>query len=102
MAMKIVTRLLANRLQEKIILLLHQNQYEFIKSRTIQNCISWTFEYLNICHKSKKKIIILKLDFQKAFDLIEYSCIMVVIKHMRLEINGSPGLTSYVTLQQEQ
>jgi inorganic pyrophosphatase/exopolyphosphatase len=99
MAMKIVTKLLANRLQEKIIMLLHQNQYEFIKSRTIQYCISWTFEYL---HKSKKKIIILKLDFQKAFDMIEYSSIMVVIKHMRLEINGSPGLTSYVTLQQEQ
>jgi hypothetical protein len=40
MAMKILTKLLANRLQEHIIPLIHQNQYGFIKSRKIQDCLS--------------------------------------------------------------
>lgn len=31
------------------------NQYGFIKTRTIQDCLSWTFEYLHICHKTKKE-----------------------------------------------
>jgi hypothetical protein len=44
----------------------------------------------------KIRVIILKLDFQKAFYMIEYSSIMVVMKHMRLEINGSPRLTPYI------
>jgi hypothetical protein len=34
-ALKIITKLMANRLQGKIIPLIHTNQYGFIKSRTI-------------------------------------------------------------------
>jgi hypothetical protein len=46
MALKILNKLFANRLQEKIIPFLHQNQYGFIKSKTIQDCLIWAFEYL--------------------------------------------------------
>jgi hypothetical protein len=37
---------------------------------------------LNICHKSKKEIVILKLDFEKAFDMVEFSAILDVRKYM--------------------
>jgi len=39
-SMKLLTKLLANRLQATIIPLVHKNQYGFIKSRTIQDCIA--------------------------------------------------------------
>jgi len=80
--LKIITKILANRLQKVIIPLIHVNQYGFIKSRTIQDCISWAFEYLNICHKSKKEIVIIKIDFEKAFDMVEYNAILEMLKHM--------------------
>jgi hypothetical protein len=40
---KLITKLLANRLQKVITSLIHVNRYGFIKQRTIQDCIAWAF-----------------------------------------------------------
>jgi hypothetical protein len=44
--LKIITKLLANRLQKIILKLVHKNQYGFLKERSIQDCLGWAFEYL--------------------------------------------------------
>jgi hypothetical protein len=46
---KFLTKLKANRFQEDITRCIHTNQYDFIKSRTIQDCLAWTLEYLHQC-----------------------------------------------------
>lgn len=50
---KIIPKLLGNRLQSSNIPLVHKNQYGFIKTRTIQDCLAWAFEYIHQCQHTE-------------------------------------------------
>ena len=80
--LKVITKLLANRLQKLILKIIHRNQYGFIKGRAIQDFLAWAFEYIHQCQTSKNKIVLLKLDFAKAFDTIEHDAMLDIMKHM--------------------
>lgn len=80
-SIKLLTKLLANRLKSFILKLVHTNQYVFIKGRTIQDCLAWAFQFLHVCHQSKKEIILLKLDSEKTYDKVEHHVSLDMFKY---------------------
>jgi hypothetical protein len=80
LCLNLITKILANRLQKKILTLVHTNQYGFLKSRNIQDCVGWAYEYIHQCKQGGVETVILKLDFAKAFDTVEHEAIIKVFR----------------------
>lgn len=60
LCIKFLMKILADTLQREILNCSHTNQYDFIRERTIQDCLAWT--YIK-CQKSGRLNGILKLEF---------------------------------------
>lgn len=51
-----------------------------LKMRTIQDCLACAYQFLYMCHTSRKEIFIFKLDFEKAFDKVEHHAILAMLQ----------------------
>lgn len=47
LAMKFLTKILANKLQKVILRVIHRNQYGFLQGRSIHDFLTWAFEYIS-------------------------------------------------------
>jgi hypothetical protein len=91
LCLKLLTKILANRLQDKILKLVHTNQYGFLKPRNIQDCVGWAYEYIHQCKQGSVETVILKLDFAKAFDTVEHEAIIKVFSALVVMTDGFHG-----------
>lgn len=71
-SVKIAAKLLTTRLQREIAELIDLNQTGFLKGRTIAENFVYAAEMLQLCHKRKIPTLVLKLDFAKAFDTVNW------------------------------
>ena len=72
--MKLVTKILANRLRPFIPALIDPDQTGFVHGRNIAENFIYAADLLRCCHchKRRKPTAVLKLDFKKAFDLVSW------------------------------
>ena len=69
---KILTKVLANRVQSCIAKVIHKDQLGFLKDRYIGEGVRKIEDILEYCEKENIEGYILQLDFCKAFDSIEW------------------------------
>lgn len=77
---KLVTKVLANRLQCKIIDLVHPLQSGFLPGRSIVENFALAAELVQCAHRRKLPMMALKLDFRKAFDSVSWSGLFEILK----------------------
>jgi hypothetical protein len=76
---KLLAKVLANRLQPKIKQLVDEMQSGFIKDRSIVENFAAAIEMIQCSNKLRRPVIVLKLDFQKAFDIVHWEAILATL-----------------------
>lgn len=76
---KWITKVLAARLQLEITKLVDVDQSGFVKTRCIADNFMYAMDLVQTCRRRKRKAIILKLDFRKAFDTVSWSALFKIL-----------------------
>ena len=79
---KILAKVLANRLRGVIGYVISDSQSVFIKGRQILDGILVANEIVDEARRSKKELILFKVDFEKAYDSIDFDYLDEVMKKM--------------------
>ncbi|XP_057809152.1 uncharacterized protein LOC131023626 [Salvia miltiorrhiza] len=77
---KVITKILASRLNEVAAVIVSANQFGFISGRSIQECILLASEGVNCMERSiQGRNMALKVDIRKAFDTLNWDFVEVVL-----------------------
>lgn len=80
--MKIILKVLANRIKNLLPNLIAEQQSAFVNGRQIADSILVTSEIVHSIQSNQTKGIILKLDFEKAFDTVNWDFLMQTLQGM--------------------
>jgi hypothetical protein len=76
---KVLTKILTTRLQSQIQKLVDIDQTGFIRGRSITENFVYAMELVQCCHKRKQPTMVIKLDFAKAFDTVNWDALDTVL-----------------------
>jgi len=79
-SVKIAAKILTTRLQREIAELVALEQTGFVKGRSIAENFVHAAELVQVCHKRKAPTLVLKLDFAKAFDTVNWNFLLTVLQ----------------------
>ncbi|XP_050238155.1 uncharacterized protein LOC126687642 [Mercurialis annua] len=79
---KLLSKTLSLRLAPLLSSLVSESQHAFLKGRSILECSMIANELIHLANRRKEKLLVLKLDFQKAFDSIDWLYLLTVMRCM--------------------
>jgi len=83
---KILAKLLANRLRGVIGSVVSESQSAFVKNKQILDGILIANEVVNEACQSKKELMLFKVDFEKAYDSVDWGCLDSVLGRMAFPV----------------
>jgi len=83
---KILSKVLANRLRMVIGKVIYDTQSAFVKDRQILDCILIANEVVDEARKTKKELLLFKVDFEKAYDSVDWGYLDVVMHRMAFPV----------------
>jgi len=86
-SLKIVAKMLTTRLQAEIPRIIDVDQTGFIKGRSISENFIYAMELVQCCNKRRLPTLVLKLDFAKAFDSVNWDSLQRI-----MAVRGFPQL----------
>jgi hypothetical protein len=78
-SIKVLCKALTSRLQNQIGGLVDENQSGFLSGRSISENFVFATELVQCCYKRKAPTVVLKLDFSKAFDSINWESLDLIM-----------------------
>ncbi|KAK1320825.1 hypothetical protein QJS10_CPA03g01353 [Acorus calamus] len=84
---KLIAKVLANRLKIVIASMIEENQTAFIPGRLLQDGFMVTQERISAVHRDKRSGIVIKLDFSKAYDNVDWDFLLKVLSRHGFEPN---------------
>jgi len=91
---KILARAIAKRIEPKLPKLVHSDQTGFVKARYIGQNMSLLNDLMEFTESSQFPGILLFIDFEKAFDTLEWSFIQHALKFF----NFGPNIRKWITI----
>jgi len=79
-SVKIMSKVLDKRIREVLGNLIDDHQTWFLKGRSILESIEVAQEVIQFFKQIKTPRFLLKLDFQKAYDMVEWDCILETLQ----------------------
>ncbi|MCI31965.1 transposon TX1 putative protein, partial [Trifolium medium] len=77
---KIIASVLTNRLAKVMNLLVASNQSTFIKGRNLVDGVLVVNEVVDLAKRSGKKCLIFKVDFEKAYDSVDWGFLEYMLR----------------------
>ncbi|XP_050232969.1 uncharacterized protein LOC126681474 [Mercurialis annua] len=92
---KLLSKVLANRLSQDLPSIISENQFGFIKGRSIHDCHMIATEIIHLVKRRKESVFLVKLDFMKAFDSISWQFILQMLQRMNFDTKWMSWISSF-------
>jgi hypothetical protein len=96
-AYKVISKIIANRLKDKLALCISGEQFGFLKDRLIFDVVGLSQECMHSVKSKNMKALFLKLDLKKSYDKVSWSYLRLLLIQIRLKWEVAQWIMGCVT-----